>query len=63
MLQKLAALAIAERREVAGLHPGRAPTIVAGVAILIESMAAFGLDLIEVSEADILQGAALDAAG
>jgi exopolyphosphatase/guanosine-5'-triphosphate,3'-diphosphate pyrophosphatase len=60
---ELAALPVAERREVTGLHPDRAPTIVAGVAILVESMAAFGLDRMEVSEADILHGAALDAAG
>ena len=45
-----------------GLHPERAPTIVAGAAILVEAMRAFGLDSIEVSEADILHGAALEAA-
>ena len=33
-----------ERREVAGLHPDRAPTIVAGVVMLIEAMRAFDLD-------------------
>jgi hypothetical protein len=33
---------------------------VAGVAILIRSMEAFGLAEIEVSEADILHGAALE---
>jgi exopolyphosphatase / guanosine-5'-triphosphate,3'-diphosphate pyrophosphatase len=59
----LAALPVAERRQVTGLHPDRAPTIVAGVAVLVESMHAFGLDRMEVSEADILHGAALDAAG
>jgi exopolyphosphatase / guanosine-5'-triphosphate,3'-diphosphate pyrophosphatase len=63
MLAMLAALPLAERREVTGLHPDRAPTIVAGVAILVESMHAFGLARMEVSEADILHGAALDAAG
>ena len=46
-----------------GLHPGRAPTIVAGVVILIQVMRAFGLHEIEVSEHDILYGAALEAAG
>ena len=56
-----AALPLDERREVPGLHPDRAPTIVAGAAILVESMRAFGLDDVEVSEADILHGAALDA--
>ena len=42
--------------------PGRAPTIVAGVVILIQVMRAFGLSEIEVSEHDILWGAALEAA-
>ncbi len=55
----LATLCLEDRREVVGLHPDRAPTIVAGVTILIESMRAFGLDEIEVSESDILHGAAL----
>ena len=63
MLEMLAALPLEERREVTGLHADRAPTIVAGVAILVESMKAFALDRMEVSEADILHGAALDAAG
>jgi exopolyphosphatase / guanosine-5'-triphosphate,3'-diphosphate pyrophosphatase len=58
----LAAMPLDERREVTGLHPDRAPTIVAGVTILVESIRAFGLDEVEVSEADILHGAALAAA-
>jgi exopolyphosphatase/guanosine-5'-triphosphate,3'-diphosphate pyrophosphatase len=62
ILEKLAALALDERRDVRGLHPDRAPTIVAGAVILVESMRAFGLDGMEVSEADILHGAALTAA-
>jgi exopolyphosphatase / guanosine-5'-triphosphate,3'-diphosphate pyrophosphatase len=57
----LAALPLEERRDVTGLHPDRAPTIVAGVTILVESIRAFGLDEIEVSEADILHGAAMAA--
>jgi exopolyphosphatase/guanosine-5'-triphosphate,3'-diphosphate pyrophosphatase len=59
----LAAMPLAERLEVTGLHPGRAPTIVAGVVILIQVMRAFGLGEVEVSEHDILYGAALQAAG
>ena len=62
MLAMLALLPVDQRREVKGLHPERAPTIVAGVAILVEAMRLFGLEEIEVSEADILDGAALDAA-
>jgi exopolyphosphatase/guanosine-5'-triphosphate,3'-diphosphate pyrophosphatase len=61
ILAKLAALPVAERRHVRGLHPDRAPTIVAGVVILVESIRAVGLDEIEVSDADILHGAALSA--
>ena len=61
ILAMLAALPLEERREVAGLHPDRAPTIVAGAVILIESMRVFGLDSVETSEADLLHGAALDA--
>ena len=59
---QLAALTVNERRRVTGLHPDRAPTIVAGTVIMLESMRAFDLDEIEVSEADILHGAALAAA-
>jgi exopolyphosphatase/guanosine-5'-triphosphate,3'-diphosphate pyrophosphatase len=58
----LAALPVQERRKVTGLHPDRAPVIVAGVTILVESIRAFGLDEIEISESDILQGAAMAAA-
>jgi exopolyphosphatase/pppGpp-phosphohydrolase len=46
---------------VPGLHPERAPTIVAGGSILVETMSVFGLDSMEVSERDILEGAALEA--
>jgi exopolyphosphatase/guanosine-5'-triphosphate,3'-diphosphate pyrophosphatase len=62
ILARLAALPVAERRRVTGLHPDRAPTIVAGGAILVEAMELFGLGEIEVSERDILHGAALEAA-
>jgi exopolyphosphatase/guanosine-5'-triphosphate,3'-diphosphate pyrophosphatase len=62
MHSQLAAKTLEERIEVTGLHPGRAPTIVAGVVILIQVMRAFGLSEIEVSEHDILYGAALEAA-
>jgi exopolyphosphatase/guanosine-5'-triphosphate,3'-diphosphate pyrophosphatase len=52
----------AERRELAGLHPQRAPTIVAGMALLVEALDAFALEEVEVSEHDILHGAALELA-
>jgi exopolyphosphatase/guanosine-5'-triphosphate,3'-diphosphate pyrophosphatase len=62
LLARLAGLPLAERREVRGLMPERAPTIVAGAAILAEVLAACGLEALTVSERDILQGAALAAA-
>lgn len=62
LLARLAALPVAARRDVRGLHPDRAPTIVAGGAVLVEAMKLFGLSEIEVSEHDILAGAALEAA-
>jgi exopolyphosphatase/guanosine-5'-triphosphate,3'-diphosphate pyrophosphatase len=59
ILERLASIPLDERRQVAGLHPDRAPTIVAGVIILLEVLDLFGLDELEVSEHDILRGAAL----
>jgi exopolyphosphatase / guanosine-5'-triphosphate,3'-diphosphate pyrophosphatase len=56
---RLAAVPLAQRREIRGLDPARAPTIVAGVLILGEAMRLFELDEVEVSEHDILRGAAL----
>jgi exopolyphosphatase/guanosine-5'-triphosphate,3'-diphosphate pyrophosphatase len=61
-LDRLAALPLAERREVPGLEPERAPVIVAGAAILLEVMRHLRLPEVEVSERDILDGAALEAA-
>jgi exopolyphosphatase / guanosine-5'-triphosphate,3'-diphosphate pyrophosphatase len=63
MCSMLASMTLEERLRVAGLHPGRAPTIPAGTVILIQVMRAFGLHEMEVSEHDILHGAALEAAG
>jgi exopolyphosphatase / guanosine-5'-triphosphate,3'-diphosphate pyrophosphatase len=62
LLDGLAALPLEERRRVPALEPERAPVIVAGAAILLEAMWHLGLDEIEVSERDILDGAALEAA-
>ena len=63
MLDQLASVPLEERRETRGLDPDRAPTIVAGAAILVEAMEAFGLGAVEASERDILHGAALSAPG
>lgn len=62
LLSQLASVPLAERREIVGLDPDRAPTIVAGTVILIAVMRAFSLDRVTVSEHDILWGAALAAA-
>jgi exopolyphosphatase/guanosine-5'-triphosphate,3'-diphosphate pyrophosphatase len=61
-LSRLAAAPLPGRAAIVGLHPDRAPTIIAGVVILIEAMRAFGLEEVEVSEHDILYGAAIAAA-
>jgi exopolyphosphatase/guanosine-5'-triphosphate,3'-diphosphate pyrophosphatase len=62
LLDRLATLPEEERREVPGLHPDRAATIVAGVVVLREALRVFGLEEFTASEHDILRGAALDAA-
>jgi len=54
----LAGKTVEERRGVDGLDPDRAPTIVAGAVILTESIRTLGLDHVEVSDRDILHGAA-----
>ena len=54
----LASKTVEERRHVPGLNPARAPTIVAGATILTESLRALGLEEVEVSDRDILHGAA-----
>jgi exopolyphosphatase/guanosine-5'-triphosphate,3'-diphosphate pyrophosphatase len=61
LLERLAALPESQRRRVRGLHPDRAPTIVAGAVMLIEALRLFGLHATEVSDQDILHGAALEA--
>jgi exopolyphosphatase/guanosine-5'-triphosphate,3'-diphosphate pyrophosphatase len=60
LLARLAQMPLAERCHVRGLHPDRAPTIVAGAAILLEALRAFDLEGAEVSEHDLLHGVALE---
>jgi exopolyphosphatase / guanosine-5'-triphosphate,3'-diphosphate pyrophosphatase len=62
LLDRLAALPLAERRGVTGLDPNRAPTIVAGVVILTRVLDAFGLGEVEISDRDILWGVAIELA-
>lgn len=61
-LSSLAGMPLADRAQVVGLHPDRAPMIVAGALILAAALRTFGLERITVSERDILWGAALRAA-
>ena len=63
LLERLAPMPLAERKQVVGLHPDRAATIVAGLAILIEILEAVGADEVEVSDRDLLYGRALSVAG
>jgi exopolyphosphatase/guanosine-5'-triphosphate,3'-diphosphate pyrophosphatase len=63
LLARLADMDEDGRRKVVGLHPDRAPTIVAGMIVLSEAMRAFELEEVEVSEHDILYGGALRLAG
>ena len=59
-LERLRAMTNADRRKVKGLHPDRAPTIVAGLVVLLALLDAFDHDELEASEHDLLHGAALD---
>ncbi len=62
LLARMAGMTNAERRELRGLHPARAPTIVAGALLLVEALRLFRLEEFSVSEHDLMYGAALTAA-
>jgi exopolyphosphatase/guanosine-5'-triphosphate,3'-diphosphate pyrophosphatase len=59
---RLAELPLERRVRVSGLHPDRAPVIVAGGIVVRETLRQLGLDGLTVSERDILHGIALEAA-
>jgi exopolyphosphatase / guanosine-5'-triphosphate,3'-diphosphate pyrophosphatase len=61
-LEALSGMSTEERISATGIEPGRASVIVAGILVLREIMRAYGLEEIEVSERDVLHGAALAAA-
>ena len=61
-LDRLASVPLEQRRELRPLDPERAPVIVAGAVIARETLAFFDVDPLEISERDILDGAALAAA-
>ena len=58
IFDRLASMNLAQRAAVPGLQPSRAGVIIPGIVILAELMELFGLSTIEVSEHDILYGAA-----
>jgi exopolyphosphatase/guanosine-5'-triphosphate,3'-diphosphate pyrophosphatase len=61
-VEQLAAMPVDEIRRLRGMHPERAPVIVAGAVVVREVLSHFGLAELEVSERDIMHGAALAAA-
>jgi exopolyphosphatase/guanosine-5'-triphosphate,3'-diphosphate pyrophosphatase len=61
-VDRLASLPVSELRQIRGMHPDRAPVIVAGALVVAETLRHFGLAELEVSEQDLLHGAALAAA-
>jgi exopolyphosphatase/guanosine-5'-triphosphate,3'-diphosphate pyrophosphatase len=62
VLADAAALDLDTRRSMPGMHPDRADVIVNGMAILLGAMSALGVDEVIVSERDLLDGIAGDAA-
>ena len=62
-LERLASLPLAERRQLPGLEPERAPVIVGGAVVVREVLDRYGLEGLEASERDLLHGAALEAVG
>jgi exopolyphosphatase / guanosine-5'-triphosphate,3'-diphosphate pyrophosphatase len=63
LLARTADMTEQQRRELVGLDPDRAPTIVAGMIVLAEALRAFELDEVTISEHDILLGGAMRLAG
>jgi exopolyphosphatase / guanosine-5'-triphosphate,3'-diphosphate pyrophosphatase len=61
-LAELARLRVEEIARRPGIHPDRAPVIVAGIIVVLETLRRLGLDQLEVSEYDLMHGAALGAA-
>ena len=61
-LERLASVPVEERRQMRPLDPDRAPVIVGGAVIAREVLSFFGSKTLEISERDILDGAAFAAA-
>ncbi len=59
MVERFAGMTVAERGEVVGVHPDRAPVVLGSAVVLEGLLEALGKDELVVSEADNLQGIAL----
>jgi exopolyphosphatase/guanosine-5'-triphosphate,3'-diphosphate pyrophosphatase len=59
MAAELCAMTVAERAEVPGLDPARAPTIAGATVIVAAVMEVARLDRMTVSERDLLDGVAI----
>lgn len=60
--RQMAALSVAERAQVPGLQPKRAPVILGGVVAIAELLRQTGFDRLTVSESDLLFGLSITAA-
>jgi exopolyphosphatase/guanosine-5'-triphosphate,3'-diphosphate pyrophosphatase len=60
--ERFEGMTVEEIRTLRGMHSERAPVIAAGAVVVRETLAHFGLEALEVSEHDIMHGAALAAA-
>lgn len=62
LLQRVISMPQAELREIQGLHPARAPAIVAGISIHLEALHVLDASAFEVCEHDLRHGAVLELA-
>lgn len=61
-LDRLASMPLSERRQVERMDPDRAPVILGGAVIVLEVLRRYGVDRLEFSVRDLLDGVALAAA-
>lgn len=62
LLQRVVAMSRTELEHVQGLHPARAPAIVAGISIHLEALHVLGASAFEVCEHDLRHGAVIELA-
>ena len=61
-LGRMIGVTVDELRGTPGIHAARAPTLVAGAAIVLATMDAFGLDRLTIADGDLLEGLAMELA-